>query len=203
MSSPTRTVLQGAVGVAAALLAVTACNTSDKRAPPAESGPETWPGGTAEHVYRTSTNPRSPTSGSLAPPASADPASLAAARTVAVAAAGAVCNFDWHEKLADRVAAVRRYATAAYADSLAPSVGDTANWQRTQQDRESGTCTGATAVLVSTAPNSATVCFERVRMQQQLTLPKKPPTTQTFEALYRVERQYDGHWLVAAEGDGG
>jgi hypothetical protein len=114
-----------------------------------------------------------------------------------------VCNFDWRQKLAERINAVRRYGTAAYAQALEPSAGDIANWQRTQQDRESGACTGAAASVVSTAPNSATVYFERVRMQQQLTLPKRPPTTQTFEMLYRVEKQYDGRWLIGAEGDGG
>jgi len=41
-----------------------------------------------------------------------------------------VCNFDWREKLADRVSAVRRYATPAYAQALEPSAGDIANWQR-------------------------------------------------------------------------
>jgi len=101
------------------------------------------------------------------------------------------------------VSAVRRYATPAYAEALEPSAGDVANWQRTQQDRESGACSGVTASVVSTAPNSATVFFERVRMQQKLTLPKKAPTTQAFEVLYRLEKQYDGRWLVGAEGDGG
>jgi hypothetical protein len=128
---------------------------------------------------------------------------LAAPRQVATAAARVVCNFDWQQTLAQRVAALRRYATAAYARALEPSSGDLANWRSTQRDRETGTCTAATATLVRTAPNAATVYFERVRMQQKLTLPKKPPTTQTFEVLYRVEKQYDGHWLVGAEGDGG
>ncbi|HEY7048414.1 MAG TPA: hypothetical protein VH373_14440 [Jatrophihabitantaceae bacterium] len=40
-------------------------------------------------------------------------------------------------------------------------------------------------------------------MEQQLRLPGKPISTQTFEVLYRVEKQYDGRWLVGAEGDGG
>jgi len=200
MSNPTRTVLVGAVGLATALIAVTACTTSsDKRAPPDGSGPGAWPSGTAEHVYRPSTDPLSPTSGSPAPP----PANLAEPRRVAIAAASVVCNFDWREKLADRVSAVSRYATPAYAQALEPSAGDIANWQRTQQDRESGACSGVTVSVVSTAPNSATVFFERVRMQQRLTLPKKTPTTQAFEVLYRLEKQYDGRWLVGAEGDGG
>ncbi len=201
MSSPGRTVLvAGAVGLATALIAVTACTASgDKRAPPESSGPGAWPSGTAEHVYRPSTTPLSPTTASPAPP----PADLAEPRRVAVAAAGAVCNFDWRQKLADRVTAVRRYATAAYAQALEPSAGDIANWLRTQQDRESGVCSQLSVTVVSTAPNSATALFERVRMQQQLRLPNKPATTQAFEVLYRLEKQYDGCWLVGAEGDGG
>jgi hypothetical protein len=154
-------------------------------------------------VYQASTDPLSPTSGSTATGSAASLPNLAEPRRVAITAASAVCNFDWRQKLTDRVAAVRRYATAAYAEALQPSASDTANWQRTQQDRESGSCSQATASVVSTAPNSATVYFERVRMEQQLRLPGKPISTQTFEVLYRVEKQYDGRWLVGAEGDGG
>ncbi|HEY3751909.1 MAG TPA: hypothetical protein VGL80_22225 [Pseudonocardiaceae bacterium] len=207
MSSPARTALRGAVGLATALVAVTAC-TSDKRAPPDDRTPGAWPTDSAGHVYRPSTDPLSSTSGSVINGAPSGAGTkpvpdLAAPRQVAVAAARTVCNFDWHQTLAQRVAALRRYATVAYARALEPSSGDQANWRSTQRDKETGTCTGATATLVRTAPNAATVYFERVRMQQKLTLPKKTPTTQTFEVLYRVEKQYDGHWLVGAEGDGG
>jgi hypothetical protein len=124
-------------------------------------------------------------------------------RRVAIAAARVVCTFDWRQKLADRVRALRHFATAAYARTLEPTADDVADWQRTQHDRESGVCSQPVASVVSTAPNSATVYFERVRMRQQLRLPGKPPTTQTFQVLYRVEKQYDGRWLVGAEGDGG
>ena len=207
MSSPARTALRGAVGFATAVVAVTAC-TSDKRAPPDDRSPGAWPTGSAEHVNRPSTDPLLPTSGPVAggalPGAGTKPVpDLAAPRQVAVAAAHVVCNFDWHQTLPQRVGALRRYATAIYARSLEPSSGDLANWRSTQRDRETGTCTGATATLVRTAPNSPNVYFERVRMQQRLTLPDKPPTTQAFEVLYRVEKQYDGRWLVGAEGNGG
>lgn len=204
MSSPRRTVPGlGAVGLATALIALTACTTSETRGPPGSTPPGAWPSGTAGQVYQASTDPLSPTSGSTATGSAASLPNLAEPRRVAITAASAVCNFDWRQKLTDRVAAVRRYATAAYAEALQPSASDTANWQRTQQDRESGSCSQATASVVSTAPNSATVYFERVRMEQQLRLPGKPISTQTFEVLYRVEKQYDGRWLVGAEGDGG
>jgi hypothetical protein len=206
MSSPGRTALRGAVGLATALVAVTAC-TSDKRAPPNDDPTGAWPTDTAQHVNRPSRDPLLPTSGSAtaAPPgAGVEPVpDLAAPRQVAVAAATAVCNFDWHQTLAQRLTALRKYVTVAYARGLEPSSGDLANWRSTQRDREVGTCAGATAALVRTAPNSPTVYFERVRMQQQVTLPGKKPTTQNFEVLYRVEKQYDGHWLVGAEGNGG
>lgn len=204
VSSPRRTgPVLGAVGLATALIAVSACTTSETRGPPGATGPGAWPSGTAGHAYQASTDPLSPTPGSTATGSAAPLPNLAEPRRVAIAAASAVCNFDWQQKLTDRVAAVRRYATAAYAETLQPSASDAANWQRTQQDRESGSCSQATASVVSTAPNSATVYFERVRMQQQLRLPGKPISLQTFEVMYRVEKQYDGHWLVGAEGDGG
>ena len=193
----------GAVVLVTVLIAVSACTTSETRGPPGSTGPGAWPSGTAEHAYRTSTDPLPPTSGSTATGSAASLPNLAEPRRVAIAAASAVCNFDWRQKLTDRVAAVRRYATAAYAEVLRPTASDVANWQRTQQDRETGSCSQVNASVVSTAPNSATVYFERIRMEQQLRLPSKPLSMQTFEVLYRVEKQYDGHWLVGAEGDGG
>lgn len=207
MSSPARTALRGAVGLATALVAVTAC-TSDKRAPPSDGPTGAWPLDTAGQLGPPSTDPLSSTSGPATggalPRSTATPVpDLAAPRQVAVLAATTVCNFDWHQTLARRVAAIRHYATPAYAEALEPSSGDVANWRSTQRDRETGTCTQPTATLVRTAPNAPTVYFERVRMQQKLTLPGKQPTTQTFEVLYRVEKQYDGRWLVGAEGDGG
>lgn len=197
----------GVIGLTAALLTGCAAS-SDKRAPPDPSGPAPWPTGTAQHVYRPSTDPLpsspGPTeSASTESPSAVSVPNLAEPRRVAVAAASAVCNFDWRQKLADRIAAVRRYATAPYAQTLAPSASDVANWKRTQADHESGVCAQPSAAVVSTAPNSSTVYFERVRMQQQLRLPNNPTTTQSFEVLYRVEKQYDGRWLVGAEGDGG
>jgi hypothetical protein len=207
MSSPARTALRGAVGLATALVAVTAC-TSDKRAPPGDGPSGVWPLATAGAAGQSSTDPLSPTAGPVSgvgqPGAGTTPVpDLAAPRKVATLAATTVCNFDWHQTLAQRVAAIRHYATPAYAQALEPSSGDVANWRSTQRDREIGTCTEPTATLVRTAPNAPTVYFERVRMQQKLALPKKQPTTQTFEVLYRVEKQYDGRWLVGAEGDGG
>lgn len=206
MSSPARTALRGAVGVATALVAVTAC-TSDKRAPPEDSAPGAWPTATAEHVNRPSADPLSSASGPVitgAPGSGTTPVpDLAAPRQVAIAAARTVCNFDYRQTLARRIDALRRYVTVAYARELEPSANDLANWRSTQRDRETGTCSAATATLVRTAPNTPAVYFERVRMQQRLTLPGKPPTTQEFEVLYRVEKQYDGRWLVGAEGNGG
>lgn len=189
-------------GLATALLAGCAVS-SDKRAPPDSSGPAPWPSGTAQRLHQPSADPLPSSTGPTASASAGSLPNLAEPRRVAIAAASAVCNFTWRQTLADRVAAISHYATAPYAKTLVPTASDIANWQRTQADHESGLCAQASASVVSTAPNSSTVYFERVRMQQQLRLPNKPITTQGFEVLYRVEKQYDGRWLVGAQGDGG
>jgi hypothetical protein len=114
-----------------------------------------------------------------------------------------VCNFDWHQTLATRIAQARAFATPAYQHAMAPTPADAANWQRTQRDRESAACSGIRSVLVATAPNTPTVRFERVGLTQRVGLARDSPSAQPFEVLYRVERQADGRWLVGADGEGG
>jgi hypothetical protein len=209
MSSPKGTALaSGAVGVALALAAVTGCSASATDRPVEPHDPGLWSAGTAVHVHRPSTTARSSTRGSAVTASAVGGSArsrmgLAEPRRVALGAAAVVCNFDWRQKLADRVAALRGYVTASYARSLQPSAGDVANWRRTEQDRESGVCSHATVSLVSGAPNSGSVCFERVAMWQQIRLANTPVSGQRFAMLYRLERQRDGRWLVAGEGDGG
>jgi hypothetical protein len=87
--------------------------------------------------------------------------------------------------------------------ALTPSANDRANWIRTQQDHESATCTGLRAFALSGAPHTATVRYERVEMTQLARVSGKPPRPQQFEVSYRVEREYDGRWLVSGDGEGG
>ena len=187
-----------AVCLAAVVFALGAC--SGARPPPAPAAVSGTPG-TAEHVYLPLRTP--PPSGAAARPAVAPRAPFADPRLVDLAEAGAVCNFDWRQSRATRVAQARAVATAAYALTLGPSTADAANWQSTQHDRESAACSAPRAVLVSTAPNADAVRYERVEMAQAVRVRDAAAHPQPFAALYRVERQPDGRWLVAADGEGG
>jgi hypothetical protein len=124
---------------------------------------------------------------------------------VATAEAQAVCAFDWHQTLAARLAAARAFATPAYQLTLVPSQTGITNWRRTQHDRESAACSVIRSFVVSSAPNTPTVRFERVDLTQRVSLAGKPNAAgpQPFAVLYRVERQPDGRWLVGADGEGG
>jgi hypothetical protein len=181
------------VGVTVALAALLTACAARRATTPAQHAPHGTPSA-AEHVYR---QPIAPAPTPTHPTTKGDP------RIVALAEARAVCNFDWHQSLAARIAAARAFATTGYAGVLTPTADGVANWRRTQQDRESATCVGATTVPAATAPNSGTVRYERVRMTQVLRVNGRRANEQPFVVLYRVERQYDGRWLVGAEGDGG
>ena len=192
------TLLGEAVCLAAVVFALGAC--AGARPPPAPA-PVSGTPGTAEHVYLPLRTP--PPSGIARRPAAAPRAPFSDPRLVALAEAGAVCNFDWRQSLATRVARARAFATAAYALTLGSSTADAANWRSTQQDRESAACSAPRAFVVSTAPNADAVRYERVELTQAVRVGDAAPHAQPFAALYRVERQPDGRWLVAADGEGG
>src|SRR6266702_3715614 len=124
-----------AVCLAAVVFALGAC--AGARPPPAPAPPPGTPG-TAEHVYLPLRTP-SP-SGAAAQPTIAPQTPFSDPRLIALAKADAVCNFDWRQSLATRVAQARTFATAAYALTLGASTADAANWQITQQHREYGAC---------------------------------------------------------------
>jgi hypothetical protein len=190
--------LGAAVCLATVVSALGACGGA--RPPPART-PAPGPPGTAEHVYRAAITP-SP-SATAQQRASPPRAPFSSPRLVALAEAAAICSFDWRQSLAARVSSARSFGSDGYALTLAPSTADVANWRRTQLDRESATCSSARAVLVSTAPNTAAVRYERVEMTQAVSVGAAGPDPQRFVALYRVERQPDRRWLVAADGGGG
>jgi hypothetical protein len=200
MSRRTFALLLGeAVWLLTVISALGAC--AGARPPPGQA-PVLGTPGTAEHVYKPLPVP-SPI-GTAVHRASHPPrAPFTAPRLVSLAEAGAVCNFDWRQSLAARVGRARVFATPAYAVTLAPSAADAANWRLTQQDRESATCSSARTFGVSTAPNTPAVRYERVEMTQAVRVGAAAPHPQRFAALYRVERQPDGRWLVAADGEGG
>lgn len=192
----------GVVGLVMAVCALTGCSaghpkpatSSDSIGADADQVPAT-----AEHVYGPA--PPSDTAGGVAlrpqrPPFS-DP------RLVALAEAQAVCNFDWHESLAMRIARASTYATPAYRQTLAPTPTDTANWMRTRHDGESAVCSVLRSYVMSSAPNTPTVRFERVDMIQRVSVAGRSTSTQPYGVLYRVERQPDGGWLIGADGEGG
>ncbi len=198
---PLAVLFGGALALAIVLCALTGCGRGRDRSSESPSAPPAAPvAGTAEHVY----GPGGPPAASATrialrpqPPPFADP------RLIALAEARAVCTFDWHQTLAARIEQARAYATPAYQQALAPSPADEANWQRTQRDRESASCAVAGSFLVTNAPNTPTVRFERVEMAQRVSVGSRSPTSQPFAALYRIERQPDGRWLVGADGEGG
>lgn len=186
------------VVLTAALAALAACGSKAQSTVP--DSPVVSTDSPVAHV-RAQPTPIAPTS--VGPTPHAISGAFANPEQVAVAEARTVCNFDWRQPLAARVTEARKYATDAYAQTLTPSANDRANWLLTQQDHESATCTGPRAFGLSGAPNTATVRYERVEMTQLVHLHGQPPRPQQFEVSYRVERQYDGRWLVGAEGDGG
>ena len=178
--------LSGAVGVTTALVVLTACANQQV---------------VAELPSHAATS-------SAHVPVSVDPPRAASTRAgdprrVALAEARAVCDFDWRQSMASRLAEARRYVTPAYALTLAPTSNDKANWQRTQQDREAGVCSAAKATKIATAPHTSTVQYLRVEMTQRISATGAPARAQPFAVQYRIERQMDGRWLVAAESDGG
>ncbi len=190
----------GVVGLVMALCAIAGCGGGHaKPATSPDSGADAdQVPATAEHVY----GPAPPTAASgvaLRPqhPPFSDP------RLVAVAEAETVCNFDWHESLATRIARASVYATPVYRQTLTPSPTDTANWLRTRHDGESAVCSVLRSYAMSSAPNTPTVRFERVDMIQRVSVAGRSTSTQPYGVLYRVERQPDGGWLVGADGEGG
>lgn len=186
------------VVLTAALAALAACSRGAV-APPSDSVPVVSSGTPAAHVREQPTPTAFPSDRTTAHAISSE---FGNPERVAIAEARAVCNFDWRKSLAARITGARKYATDAYARALTPSANDMANWMRTQHDRESATCTELRAFALSGAPNTASVRYERVEMTQVVQV-RGQPRPQQFEVSYRVERQYDGRWLVGAEGDGG
>lgn len=120
------------------------------------------------------------------------------APSVAAAVAGAECNFDWQQPLAQRVAAASMFATLAYGRSLSLSASEVgaSNWVGTQADHESGACSAMKAAVVRDAPNTATVRFIQVTAVQAVTVRGRPAGRQPVATVYRVERQPHGGWLV-------
>jgi hypothetical protein len=188
------------VVLTAALAALAACG-SNAVAPASDSAASLVSTGPAVAHVRDQPTRTASASGSTPPHAISE--EFANPERVAVAEARAVCNFDWRQPLTARIQAAGRYATDAYAHALSPSANDSANWTRTQQDHESATCTGMQAFALLGAPNTPTVRYERVEMTQLVRVAGRARTPQRFEVSYRVERQYDGRWLVGADSDGG
>jgi hypothetical protein len=177
-----------AVGVSAVLLVLSACGGDGRSAPRATGAVVTPLAATATPAGSAAPSPlvsRPATGGpSTNYPAARPP--FSEPRLVALAEARAQCQFDWRQSLAARLVAAGRFVTTAYARTMAATPADLAAWARTRQDR---------------AP--ASVRFVRVALRQRVSLPGHEPTIQPFAALYRVERQFDGRWLVAGNGSGG
>ena len=183
--------LSGAVGVTTALVVLTACAREHY---PVIAGSPSYAAMSSSHPPGSFDPPRSETSTT---PHGGDP------QRVALAEARTACDFDWRQSIASRLANAQRLATPAYALTLAPTSNDEADWQRTEQDHESGVCSAAKAAGVAAAPNTPTVQYVRVEMTQRISATGAPTRAQPFAVQYRIERQMDGRWLVAAESDGG
>jgi hypothetical protein len=200
MSRPTAgSPLRDIVTLTAALPLLAACG-SKAVAPASDSAPVVRTGPSIAHVREQPSPKASASDATTTDVISSD---FANPQRTAIAEARAVCNFDWRQSLTVRVEWARKFATAAYAQALTPSPNDMANWRLTQQDHESATCAGSRALALSGAPNTATVRYEHVEMTQRAQVRGKPSARQQFEVSYRLELQFDGRWLVGAEGDGG
>jgi hypothetical protein len=184
------------------MLVLVACSSHSTHHSDAATEDVGAPAQPAQHVSIAPSSTPSPpaTAISSSPP---PPAEFTDPVRVAVAEAGAVCNFDWQQSFADRRSAAARYATTDYIAASIEASGAASRWQDTQSTMERAVCADAAGRTEQTAPNSSTVRFVRVTMTQRTSSPTLPETSAPFAVMYRVQLQTDGRWLVAGESGGG